>query len=268
LAVHSGQYWAVMVTRAMATAEREKPRERETLAWLGRMSRVAKLGGIPASYTESSSCPPSCALRGAGCYAEVTRARLQWNRVDSGKVGGPWSQFCREVAALPRGILWRHNVAGDLPGRNDRLDRAACLRLANANRGRRGFTFTHYPLIEGLHGERYAPEKLAAHNRAVVAEMLARGFTVNASADSVAHADRIRAGAPGIPVAALLPQNTTARAMRTPAGRKIVTCPETYRSDLTCAQCGICANRSPARAVVGFPAHGPRARKADAIARA
>jgi len=52
----------------------------------------------------------------------------------------------------------------------------------------------------------------------------------------------------------------------TPAGRKVATCPATYRDDVTCASCQLC-QRKDRKVIVGFPAHGMRKKAASAIAR-
>lgn len=43
------------------------------------------------------------------------------------------------------------------------------------------------------------------------------------------------------------------------------TCPATYRDDVTCATCGLCASTTR-KVIVGFPAHGAAKRAAAAIA--
>jgi hypothetical protein len=87
-------------------------------------SANAKIGAIPASVSSRETCPPSCPLIGdGGCYAEAGfHTRLNWNKVTSGERGMTWDQFIIKVFDLPIGTLWRHNVAGDLPGRDDKID--------------------------------------------------------------------------------------------------------------------------------------------------
>jgi hypothetical protein len=167
-----------------------------------------------------------------------------WKRVP--QRGLPWQAFLRRVENLPAGQLWRHNVAGDLPGRGDELDVDALGELVDANRGRRGFTFTH----------KTGPE----NHEAIQAANLA-GFTVNLSADTLEEADTFfqddacyppmtKAG----PVVVLLPSDAPDSGTRTPKGRHVVVCPA-ETSDRTCADCGACAN--PWRhSIIGFRAHG------------
>ena len=209
-------------------------------------SHNRKTGPIPVSVTDDGSCPSSCPLRGAGCYAGYGHVGKSWRQVP--RKGVPWADFCRLIAALPEGQLWRHNEAGDLPphpGQTGELDRAALAELVRANRGRRGFTFTHHRLG-------------AAADLRAVADANAAGFTINLSADGLEDADRF--AALGIaPVAVVLPVPPyggigTSRSFKTPGGRTVVICPA-ETSGLTCATCRLCAipNR---KSLVGFRAHG------------
>jgi hypothetical protein len=104
------------------------------------VSANKKTGPIPVTYSDRESCPPSCAHYKSTCYAESGPARLAWNRAAG---AAEWPELCARVAALPDGQLWRHNVAGDLPGDGEEIDAAALGDLVAANRGRRGFTFSH-----------------------------------------------------------------------------------------------------------------------------
>jgi hypothetical protein len=99
------------------------------------------------------------------------------------------------------------------------------------------------------------PPSIAAAN--------ADGFTINLSANNLAHADELAALDIG-PVAVVLPAGFDGRHTQTPAGRRVAQCPATYR-DTTCADCGLCAKRDR-KVIVGFPAHGVHKRKADAVA--
>lgn len=203
----------------------------------------AKTGRIPVSISERGTCPPSCGLYEAGCYAEYGMLGAHWRRV--GARGLSWSQFLARVRALPVGQLWRHNEAGDLAGAGADLDLEKLGELVEANRGRRGFTFTH----------KHRPEHFEALQWANL-----EGFTVNLSADTLEEADALfqegdgaevtRAG----PVAVLLPHDAPKR-LRTPGGRYVVTCVAQTTPGMTCADCELCAN--PWRnSIVGFRAHG------------
>jgi len=163
-----------------------------------------------------------------------------------------WKQFCRMVAELEDDALWRHNQAGDLPGSKNKINRKALTMLVRANRGRRGFTYTHYPID-------------IASNRAAIKEANATGFTINLSADDLQEADDLAAADIG-PVVVVLPGTVQGNVkIETPSGRRVVVCPATYREDTNCKSCGLCQVRDRP-VIVGFPAHGTGARKASATA--
>lgn len=205
-------------------------------------SNNRKTGPIPVSSTDMQSCPTSCPHMDDGCFAGYGKAAMHWRNVATD--GENWRAFCARVARLPEGQLWRHNDAGDLPGKGDRLDVRALDRLVAANRGRRGFSFTHKPL-------HHFTEEMA------VARANREGFTINLSADSLADADRQADREIG-PVAVVLPSDAT-RGLKTPAGRHVVICPA-QTDGLTCEKCQLCA-KPQRRAIVGFRAHGQAARR-------
>ena len=89
---------------------------------LSRVSSNSKVGPIPVSTTEASTCPPSCPFIDAGCYAKTGPVSWHWKKVTNGLRGDTFKEFLGKIKALPKGQLWRHNQAGDLPGSNERLD--------------------------------------------------------------------------------------------------------------------------------------------------
>lgn len=193
----------------------------------------------------------ACILKNNGCYAEVGHLRYHWDNVD--KKGLNFSDFLDKIKTLPTGQLWRHNVAGDLPGNNNKIDWQMLRELVIANKGKQGFTYTHYPLL-GF-------SLIAAHNRAHVRIANNQGFTINSSANSVAEADDLyNLGFPTVCIIAIDAPNT----MKTPGRNTIVKCPAVYREDITCASCALCqkANR---KVIIGFPAHGVSKKKVQKI---
>ncbi|HMG12890.1 MAG TPA: hypothetical protein VK571_06935 [Gemmatimonadaceae bacterium] len=192
-----------------------------------------KLGGIPESIVSPETCPPSCGFYGKGCYAEFGASGHHWRNVEHH--GLAWDDFIARVRALPAGQLWRYAVAGDLPGDGEEIDQAKLAQLVDANRGKRGFAFTH---------KRAAYEAIRDANLA--------GFTVNLSTDTLEGADA--AWGSGLPVAVVLPADASGD-IRTPAGRRVVICPAQLREDVTCASCQLCSI-SQRKGIVGFRAHG------------
>lgn len=211
-------------------------------------SANVKTGPIPVSYSARETCPPSCAHYRADCYAEDYYTRMTWDKVHMR--GADIGQFCANVAALPNGQLWRHNVAGDLPGAGELIDPDQLGQIVAANIGKRGFTYTH---------KTNAPENLQwikhANNW---------GFTVNLSADHAGHADQLADMGAG-PVVCIVPTDTPEKT-QTPAGRPIVVCPAQTRDNVTCETCQLC-QRVDRAVIVGFRAHGTRAKIADKTAR-
>lgn len=215
-----------------------------------RQSRNAKTGPIAVSTSSADTCPTSCPLKGAGCYAEAGPLGILWRKVSRGEAGLTWEQFLEQVRELPPRIMWRHNQAGDLPGEGDVIDRDKLRQLVKANGKRRGFTYTHKPATRS--------------NLAAIRAANKAGFTINLSANNLEHAD-ILANTGAGPVVVVLPSDTR-RPVKTPAGRVVAICPATIADNITCANCGLCA-MPERKAIIGFPAHGASKAKASAIAK-
>lgn len=220
-------------------------------------SANVKTGPIPVSTSSYAMCPVSCAFRKAGCYADSGPLALHWKAVTEGKRGTTWGLFLESIKALSAGTFWRHNQAGDLPGDGVKIDSFALAQLVRANEGKRGFTYTHYP-VDNSDGS-----GVANVNGDAVRFANDNGFTINLSADNLAHADDLSALNIG-PVVVVVPMDSKGP-MQTPQGRKVVLCPATQRDDISCATCELCQRQRAV--IVAFPAHGTSKKKADAIAR-
>lgn len=192
-----------------------------------RVSRNAKTGPIPVTTTSEETCAESCPLKRHGCYAESGPLALFWRKVTERKAGLSWEAAMREIRKLPKGTLWRHNQAGDLPGIGDSIDKDSMESLIAANRGKRGFTYTHKPVTPG------------SENAYLVAKANLAGFAVNLSADNLVEADSL-AALDIAPVVVVLPADQT-RATKTPSGRHVAICPATISDNVNCASCGLCA---------------------------
>lgn len=235
-------------------------------------SSNAKTGDIPVSTTSAKSCPDNCPLKKAGCYGDGGPLNWFWQKVTNEKAGKGWLDFVADVAKIPEGQLWRHNQVGDLPNKEsapDEIDAEKLDQLTAAQKGRKGFTFTHHDMTAG-------------NNAQLVKQANAQGFTINLSANNLSHADQLADLGAG-PVATVLPAElgrkhkgkdwleTLAeyraripRQIQTPKGRAVTICPATFL-DTSCKDCGLC-QKQQRKAIVGFPAHGPSTRKADLIA--
>ena len=236
-------------------------------------SANVKTGPIPVSTSTHNTCPDICPLKAKGCYAGSGPLALHWRKVTEGTRGVSWSNFVQLIEALPKKQVWRHNQAGDLvPMEADKglISDESLRQLVEANKGKRGFTYTHY-------------NPRLAHNAAMIRYANKIGFTINLSANTIAEADEYKALDIG-PVVTILPieyQRTIhkkeytetlkeyAERMKgkciTDAGNAIVVCPATYM-DISCATCKLCA-RDPRGTIIGFPAHGTQKKAANLIAR-
>lgn len=218
-----------------------------------------KTGPIPVSTSPSSTCPPSCPFRGAGCYASQGKLAIHWGKVSSGERGVPWRSFVQSIAALPDGQRWRMNQAGDLPGIGNRIDSIKLAQLVQASAGKRGWTYTHKPVVKtpGV------PAEVAKANlQAVKRASKVAGLTINLSGNGLAHADRL--ARTGLPVATVVPPGSPAQ-LTTPSGRRVVVCPAQRSDTMTCDRCMLCA-RADRSVIVGFLPHGPGHKKVTAVA--
>lgn len=279
-------------------------------------SGSSKTRHVATTYSSSASCPDACSFKGQGCYAEGGQVGIHWAGVDSGgKVGGhikgvTWRDMLTALKAIPPTIRYRHpvtgrwvvqprrlrfNVAGDLPGINNLINKTALLKMVKAAGGkkRQQFTYTHKPVLDP---DVWGKGVVGGNLRALRAARKA-GLVVNLSADTLADADR--KAKLGLPVVITLPSEAATRAgaakySRTPEGRKVVICPAVSASRaegyagrttgkkrkktasssayLSCAQCGgaggvaLCA-RGNRDFVIGFPAHGQDEARAEAVFR-
>ena len=209
-------------------------------------SANSKTGPIPVTYSQRETCPPSCPHYRADCYAEDFYTSMAWNKVP--QRGGDLAALCESIAALPPGQLWRHNVAGDLPGEGEAVDPAALGEIVKANIGRRGFTYSHKKSLDAIEWAQQAT---------------AWGFTVNLSADDAGEADTLADS--GLPLTCIVPMDTPEKTT-TPGGLPIVICPAQTRDNVNCSTCQLC-QRADRQVIIGFRAHGSRAKVADAKAR-
>jgi hypothetical protein len=210
-----------------------------------KISNNSKTGPIPVTTSNRATCPDACPLKRNGCYAEDYYTRLHWDKVSEGERGKSWEKFLADIKSLPKHVLWRHNVAGDLRGANNRIDVRALEELVQANKGKNGFTYTHYPLDNPV-------------NITAVMDANTNGFTVNGSANTLEQADNYRAL--GVPVVVILPEDA-GKVSYTPEGNKVVVCPAQTSNKVTCASCGLC-QAAKRDYIIGFRVHGISKKKA------
>ena len=213
----------------------------------------SKVGKIPVSTTTAKSCPAECPFsKKNGCYAESGPLAIHWRKVTEGERGTDWQTFCEKIKKLPDGQLYRHNQAGDFPADSKgHLIETLVDDLVAANRGKKGFSYTHHVPTKGV-------------NRSIISHANRNGFTINLSANNLVHADKLKKL--GIaPVATVLSHEVDGKVtptLFTPAGNKVIVCPATYKDNVNCASCQLC-QKSKRSVIVGFPAHGSMKKRVD-----
>lgn len=199
-----------------------------------RRPRNTKIGDVPCTYSHPGTCPSTCKLwQVGGCYWRNGSSGLAWNTAR--KIS--FDQLCAHIVELPSGQLWRHNVGGCLPGNDCSIDMDRLSQLALANSGKRGFTYSHKPPTQ--------------HNLEKMRKASSLGFTINLSADSLAHADRL-VGL-GLPVVSIVPIGWNGRA--TPEGNQVFKC-RANSTTITCETCGLCQVSHNKRPIIALEAHG------------
>ena len=212
------------------------------------VSSNSKTGPIPVSTSPVHLCPATCPFNTeGGCYAGQGPLALHWREVSEGRRGVSWPDFLRLIRHLPAGQFWRHNQAGDIQDPSTLAGRSALKQLTIANRGRRGFTFSHHPLTRRV---------IDAFKAAT-----AQGFTVNASTETIEAADS--AVFNGLRAVVVVPSTDDRRIWRSPAGHRVVTCPAQIHEGITCQTCRLCHSR-PQEVIVAFRAHGTGHKKVNA----
>jgi hypothetical protein len=126
--------------------------------------------------------------------------------------------------------------------RDNEIDAWAVQDLAIANRDKKGFTYTHYPMTQ--------------RNRAIVESSNELGFTINVSTETLK--DAVKYHKQGLPTVTLLAEDAP-KALKY-KGVDIVTCPATYR-ETSCKECKLCSI-SKRDFVIGFPVHGTKKKQA------
>lgn len=203
----------------------------------------SKTGAMLLVRSPRSTCPESCGLKGNGCYAENFPLALHWLKQE--QTGVDFATVLYAVRTLPKKALWRLFEAGDFEPSSENpelISSQQVVSLLAANKGKRGFGYTHYPVLPNLE---------------VLQLMNASGLTINASADTFEQVKLYQSL--GLPTTLLVAENFPKDSVV--EGVHIVVCPnQSTPSKPTCLQCQMC--QEPDRDyVIGFRAHGTKKRK-------
>jgi hypothetical protein len=203
----------------------------------------SKTGAMLLVRAPRSTCPESCGLKGNGCYAFNFPLVLHWMKQE--QTGVDFATVLYAVRTLPKKALWRLFEAGDFEPSSENpelISPSQVVSLLAANNGKRGFGYTHYPVLPNLE---------------VLQLMNSSGLTINASADSLEQAGAyFSLGLPTVVVVAeKFPKDSVVDGVR------VVVCPnQSTPSKPTCLQCQMC--QKPDRDyVIGFRTHGTKKRK-------
>lgn len=213
------------------------------------VSSNTKTGPIPTTTSDRATCPTTCPFYDKGCYAKSGSQAIHWRKVSNAERGFVWDEFVNQIRKIAKNQIWRHNVSGDLQHNNGNIDYKKLRQLIMANKGRRGYTYTHHKLNE--------------HNIVSLQNANMMGFTVNVSCESTEEADRVMTEHE-IPAVAVVNSDKTDRFYKTSSGRKVITCPATIHDNVTCSTCGLC-QKADRDYIIAFPAHGNAKRTVNEI---
>lgn len=213
------------------------------------LSANAKTGPVSATYASQASCPSSCALRGAGCYAETGMVGIQTRRLNRTKATP--LQIARAesaaIAALSGTRPLRLHVVGD-----------ACGARAAAIVGKAALVY---------HRKHQAPVWTYTHAwREAPRAAWGAGVSILASLESPAQAPAARAAGYGALAMVVAEHPADGRAARDQEGNLLIPCPAQTKG-VQCVQCRLCWREdylTQAKAIVTFEAHGLRAKTVKA----
>lgn len=213
-------------------------------------SKLTKNGRAYATHASQESCPKTCPLYGAGCYAEsglqgmFVTARL--NRSADVRADTIARAEAASIDALPsdtKAAMLRLHVVGDCRTENAATIVASAAERWSSRTGAPAYTYTH-----------------AWRD---VSRKAWRTVGVLASCESIA--DVKQAMRRGYATAMVVPEHTSDKASIVD-GVRLVPCPAQTRG-VTCDTCRLCFDDKTLlarRAVITFAAHGLSKRKAIA----
>ena len=218
-----------------------------TMHRVQRASVAAKVFGLPATYSDPTTCPRSCPLYDSGCFGRVGgNVRLHFIEKFH-RYAVNHSYLIQFLAELPRGSLWRYGIAGDLPGINEKINQAEVLEIAEVcdRRNLKAIVYSHKIMN-------------SEENISFAQALKLQGFSINASCETDQQA--LLALDMGLQAVIVVSHDTPKK--RIVNGVKFLTCPATKNGSIGCAQCNWCA-KSDRKFVVQLPAHGTEKNKVE-----
>ena len=128
-----------------------------------------------------------------------------------------------------------------MPNEGETINKKALLALIGANRGKKGYAYTHKPVLGN--------DTIAKRNRSHIAFANANNFIIALSANDLKDADRKMKLGIGPVVVSVQSFDNLPR--KTAKGHQLVKCPEqTSGGKITCSSCQLCAK--PRKSIVVF----------------
>ncbi len=198
-------------------------------------SKNSKLSsdGIPAMYSEKSTCPKYCAFYNK-CYAKAGNVSYTFNRFDKDQLyGGSWDQFIEAVTNNLRYTKLRLNVSGDLPNTNDQLDLDAMVKLSLVVKRNKIKTwgYTH-----------------RRNSNNTIKKINNNWLCINRSFHTLVHASK--AHKEGVPSVVCLPKKKIKKNGFSYNGVKFEICPNQINKSVKCDTCMICADKNRDKVIV------------------
>ena len=207
----------------------------------------AKLGAdMSSTYSTSNTCPSNCPFIKNGCYAsEGYYTSLYWRKLDNAIVGIKFNELIKKIKSLKDNSKLRLNVAGDLPGSNNKISPSYLNKYVDACKRLKAWTYTHYPISK-------------ANNLKLLKDANKNGLTVNISTETEHQA--MQSVENKLPTVIVVKSTETRKSYNLKdihgnTKATVVICPQQISNkSITCSECMLCYSR-PYNIVIGFLAH-------------
>ena len=219
--------------------------------FLVKKSKNRKIGNIASTYLPiAQTCPITCPLRNAGCYAKASFVAIHNSRLQKACSNKSAYDLIRKEAreiisngASARGKSLRLHVSGDV-----RTNKMAGL-LANAEKHWDGKVYTY------------------THSWRNISRKSWKNISVLASVENIEDAAKaLRKGYAPAMIVEKHPENKRAFIKN---GLKLIPCPQ-QTMEITCEKCKLCMNDKflkATKSVITFAAHGAAKKRALTVIR-
>lgn len=230
---------------------------------ISKKSSNTKVGAIPVSTTEESSCPRSCPYINSGCYARQGPIWWHWKKVTNKTYNNlvNWSGLCKFIAELPDKQPMRLNQSGDMPHLFGDLIPEKMQELKTAAEGRLVWSYTHH--------------KKSKKNLAILKDASSTSLTIRVSCETLDQVDEVMDQ--GLSAALVISSDHPSAHLladgkhwglkspiRSSKGRLGVLCPAQRFESSQCQSCLLCPKVNKNTFII-FIAHGTQAKKVNEV---